>query len=950
LLHRIHAWAAGALLILFFGAVPRADAQTRTLIIHGSGPLTISGTALQCNILQVCGVAVNDGATVRLSAADASSEANAGNGTPGNFSGGTGPAAGCALSTCTITMTADAEVTVGPAPGAPVVYLTMTAAGDGGGVLRPDGIRLLQNPRTIAYLQGSSVELDAEPAGAAGFGGYSSGTGDAAECGGASHCTFTINSNSSVTGTFLALEGFFVTQSSAFGTPGGPPATFSATGIYSGDVTGIIPGGKGAWSTAPSLPFTLQSLAAAGLSGRIYALGGKSISFDPNAIGNGLWAFDPTTQAWTTRAPMFVRRERLSATTAGGLLYAIGGSDNTGTLLASMERYDPGTNTWTMLASMSAPRLEVVAGSVNGIVYAAGGLDAGGTPVATLEAYDPATNTWTSRAPVPTPRARATGGVVNGILYVVGGRIGTSSVPTVEAYDPATNTWAARAPMPGFLGASAAAVADGVLYVISGGASVYAYDPVADSWSARAPLGPVLGGARFGPAAASLNGVVYAMGGQHGFPACCNRALNVVETFVDSLRWSSSQPDVARIDQNGSATPLAPGTTTIVANVGGQTCGANCGSFSVVGPSDLELNGPSNGSVLNAPFTVIGWALNTAAPSGTGVDAVHVYAFPSGGGAGIFIGVATYGLSRPDVGAIFGSQFTNSGFSLTGGGSLAPGPYTLAIYGRNALLETFDVVRTVNITIAAPVSNPFIDLDTPREGLVVTSSFEVVGWALDLGSPTGTGVDTVQFYVFPNNGASPGVFMGTGTYGLSRPDVAAFFGDPRFTNTGFHFSITGLGPGAYLLGVYGRSTVTGTFSVVKTIHFTVNATALMAANPPEAEAVITSPSFIIGGWSIDRSVESTLQSGTGVDALHVYAYPNPGSGEPPIFLGVAGYGYSRPDVAALYGSRYDPSGFYMTVIRADMGLIPGVYLIAVHSHSSVTGTFNTVAVVRVTLQ
>jgi hypothetical protein len=40
--------------------------------------------------------------------------------------------------------------------------------------------------------------------------------------------------------------------------------------------------------------------------------------------------------------------------------------------------------------------------------------------------------------------------------------------------------------------------------------------------------------------------------------------------------------------------------------------------------------------VLKSPFTVIGWALNTTVPGGTGVNAVHVYAFPSGGGAGIF--------------------------------------------------------------------------------------------------------------------------------------------------------------------------------------------------------------------------------------------------------------------------------------------------------------------------
>ena len=99
-----------------------------------------------------------------------------------------------------------------------------------------------------------------------------------------------------------------------------------------------------------------------------------------------------------------------------------------------------------------------------------------------------------------------------------------------------------------------------------------------------------------------------------------------------------------------------------------------------------------------------------------------------------------------------------------------------------------------------------------------------------------------------------------------------------------------------------------------------------------------------------RAVETTVQSGTGVDLLHVYAYPNPGSNQAPIFLGVASVGVNRPDVGALYGSRYNDAGYTLTVDRAAAGLAPGVYNVVVHSHSTVTGAFNNVALVRVTLQ
>jgi hypothetical protein len=97
-------------------------------------------------------------------------------------------------------------------------------------------------------------------------------------------------------------------------------------------------------------------------------------------------------------------------------------------------------------------------------------------------------------------------------------------------------------------------------------------------------------------------------------------------------------------------------------------------------------------------------------------------------------------------------------------------------------------------------------------------------------------------------------------------------------------------------------------------------------------------------------VESTVLSGTGVDTLHVYAFPNPGSGDAPIFLGVATLGVARPDVGAAYGARYGDSGYELIVDRAARGLAPGVYNIAVVSHSVISGTFNNVAVVRVTLQ
>jgi hypothetical protein len=127
-------------------------------------------------------------------------------------------------------------------------------------------------------------------------------------------------------------------------------------------------------------------------------------------------------------------------------------------------------------------------------------------------------------------------------------------------------------------------------------------------------------------------------------------------------------------------------------------------SFNLSQSASITVSGPAmaidipNGT--NTPVTagasIVGWAIDPAAPSGTGVDAVHVWAFPSAGGAPIFVGSASLGIPRPDVGAIFGSQFTNSGYFQTLGG-LPPGGYTLGVYAHSTVTNSFSQARFVTI-------------------------------------------------------------------------------------------------------------------------------------------------------------------------------------------------------------------------------------------------------------
>src|SRR5439155_12954836 len=112
----------------------------------------------------------------------------------------------------------------------------------------------------------------------------------------------------------------------------------------------------------------------------------------------------------------------------------------------------------------------------------------------------------------------------------------------------------------------------------------------------------------------------------------------------------------------------------------------------------LQTDAPLAGATVAVPFAASGWTLDQAAVSGTGIDAVHMWAFPQAGPA-TFLGAATMGFARADVAAIFGAQFLNSGFSLTTSVPLTPGGYTLAVFAHRTSTNTFAIVEQTAITV-----------------------------------------------------------------------------------------------------------------------------------------------------------------------------------------------------------------------------------------------------------
>ena len=100
----------------------------------------------------------------------------------------------------------------------------------------------------------------------------------------------------------------------------------------------------------------------------------------------------------------------------------------------------------------------------------------------------------------------------------------------------------------------------------------------------------------------------------------------------------------------------------------------------------------------------------------------------------------------------------------------------------------------------------------------------------------------------------------------------------------------------------------------------------MSLDEPRASQSLA-PTIFVRGWAFDEAADT----GAGVDAVHVYGIPGSGT---PVFLGSATL-IDRPDVAAVYGSRYLHSGFDLSVTD----LSPGSWTVVAYAHSTATGAF-----------
>ena len=221
-------------------------------------------------------------------------------------------------------------------------------------------------------------------------------------------------------------------------------------------------------------------------------------------------------------------------------------------------------------------------------------------------------------------------------------------------------------------------------------------------------------------------------------------------------------------------------------------------------------------------------------------------------------------------------------------------------------------------------------INTPSPNGTVGQPFTITGWAVYAGDQPGTGIDAVDVWGCPVSNCSSPTYWGAATYGLSRPDVAAAYSNSNYQYSGYSFVMSGLTPNAqYYAKVYARRTSTQQWYEF-VVQFTATATPLMAIGPPTQLQAVSQP-ISFWGWAVDGAAPT----GTGVTAVDIWSYPNPGSGTAPQYLGAATYGGSMPGVAAAYGARFQYSGYGFV----KSGLTPGEHIFLTYAYSPTSGWF-----------
>lgn len=150
---------------------------------------------------------------------------------------------------------------------------------------------------------------------------------------------------------------------------------------------------EGNWSFCTNIPTPRKYFSATVTQNKIYVIGGRDEN--NNTIGS-VECYDPYTNAWMNCAEMPTARECLNSITVGEKIFAIGGSrritfesSSYHVFVDTVECFDPINNSWSTCSNMPTERAGAGVATVSGSIYVIGGSDNNGNSLHTVECYNP---------------------------------------------------------------------------------------------------------------------------------------------------------------------------------------------------------------------------------------------------------------------------------------------------------------------------------------------------------------------------------------------------------------------------------------------------------------------------------------------------------------------------------------------------------------------------------
>ena len=347
-------------------------------------------------------------------------------------------------------------------------------------------------------------------------------------------------------------------------------------------------------------------------------------------------------------------------------------------------------------------------------------------------------------------------------------------------------------------------------------------------------------------------------------------------------------------------------------------------TFAAPAPT-VKIDSPTLGAAVSGKVVISGGAIDNTTSIGTPISSVKVLV------DGATMGTASYGLSRPDVCALWpgrpGCPNVGYVYSLNTAG-LMPGTHTITVSATNSIAVSGEATATILVGD----SSPDIHVDSPTAGSVVSGTINVSGWAVDSSSPAGATIGDLKVLV-------DGTTMGTATYGASRPDVCASSpGRPGCPNVGFTYSLdtAGLSLGIHTLTLTAATSGADPSSAPSsTVSFTVGSVPPIFVDSPTAGTVV-SGMVTVTGWTTER----LGLAGRTRSPILVKVDGN--------LVGNAVSGFARPEVCRLHrlksaeissadASQTDCSATGFAYLLDTRGLAPGLHTLTV----STTGAGST---------